>query len=254
MLFAKRATIDDEELAWQVETWRWLDGVLGQVDAEPRRDLITPDRTWMPDATVTGHDRALHYFELVRARCGMQEWPCDLVAQEPTFDPASSLPFYDGKSQGAAGTFGIEGNRIVITYAPSLVGQPIPLVATFVHELAHYLLLNARDEPPGGIEAMEPATDLATVHLGFGLFGANSAFNFAQFTDFDRQGWRTSRQGYLSEREWSFAIALFCEILAVAPETYKGFVKETIAAQIAKNRAYLKANPGIVRDLRQPRE
>jgi hypothetical protein len=36
-----------------------------------------------------------------------------------------------------------------------------------------------------------PATTASgqSAHLGFGLFGANTAFEFRQFIDFDRQGW-----------------------------------------------------------------
>lgn len=94
------------------------------------------------------------------------------------------------------------------------------------------------------------ATDLATVHFGFGLFSANSAFNSQQFTDVHRQDWNVARSGYLSEREWSFAIALFGELCDVPPQTCKGFVKEAIWSQIANNRTDLRANPAVLARLR----
>ena len=44
---------------------------------------------------------------------------------------------------------------------------------------------------------------------GFGIFAANTAFAFAQHGDGFSQGWRSQRNGYLSDRAWAFALALF---------------------------------------------
>jgi hypothetical protein len=43
------------------------------------------------------------------------------------------------------GTFqATEENEVIITYNPSLASQPIQLVATFAHELAHYLTATSK--------------------------------------------------------------------------------------------------------------
>ena len=123
----------------------------------------------------------------------------------------------------------------------------------FAHELSHYRLMNAHLPVPGGNELEELATDLSTVHLGFGLFGANAAFTFKQFTDFDRQGWSYQRSGYLSEPLWCFANALFFELTRTDVQSYVDFAKPSIAAGIKKNRAFLAANPLIVDGLRSER-
>ena len=47
---------------------------------------------------------------------------------------------------------------------------------------------------------MEPMNDLLTVFLGFGIFTANSAFHFKQYTTDRAQGWSAGRSGYLFER------------------------------------------------------
>jgi hypothetical protein len=76
------------------------------------------------------------------------------------------------------------------------------------HELGHVILLRpglvGRDEPD-----MEPLNDLLTVFHGFGVFNANSVFQFQQYTSYDRQGWSTRRLGYLSEQQFGYALARF---------------------------------------------
>lgn len=101
---------------------------------------------------------------------------------------------------------------VVITYNPASVARPLSLVATFAHELAHFPGFGATEPPPGGEEFEEPATDLLAVYLGFGVFLANSAFNFEQHSDFETHGWSWQRQGHLSEGEMVYALAIFCEL------------------------------------------
>lgn len=246
----KRPTIDTETVDWILECWQWLDEVLGPVDAGPPRQMIRPSRSLFPDTSLKGHQKAEHYFARVQALCGLGDWPVELKAQAPAPDLGQSVVFAAQQSRKALGTFRTKGNAAVITYDPGQLNDPIQLIATFAHELAHYVLLNARDDPPGGPELEELATDLATVHLGFGLFGANAAFSFKQSTDFDRQGWSSSRSGYLGEGGWCFACALFAEILEIEPETYRAYTKDSVAAQIRKDRLYLASKPEIVRNCR----
>ena len=82
----------------------------------------------------------------------------------------------------------------------------------------------------------ELATDLLTVYLGFGIFGANSAFNFSQHHDTMSQGWKYSRSGYLNERAWVFALALFLETRGQDSEGPKRFLKSHLFADLGKAR------------------
>jgi hypothetical protein len=60
------------------------------------------------------------------------------------------------------------------------------------------------------------------VFLGFGLFLANSRFNFSQHSDGQTMGWRWRQQGYLSEPEVLHMHAIFSTLLAIQPtETLK---------------------------------
>jgi hypothetical protein len=86
------------------------------------------------------------------------------------------------------------------------------------HELCHYLLATVKEEPPCGWEEHEPLTDLAAVHEGFGIFLANSAFGFSQWTNTQSQGWEFSSRGYLNEAELGFALGIFVVRRKLPPE------------------------------------
>jgi hypothetical protein len=124
----------------------------------------------------------------------------------------------------------------------------VRFIATMAHELAHYVLATLKSGVPGGRELAELATDLAVAYLGFGVFSANTAFEFSQHQDTFSQGWSSSRNGYLSERSWAFAIALFCA-LTDAPLPL-GHLKKS-AGDLTKAAArYLSKNDALLAPLR----
>jgi len=107
-------------------------------------------------------------------------------------------------------------------------------VAILIHELAHLRLhgwpeLDAMDKL-----GRERITDLTTVILGFGLFGAACSFNFKQFRGVATQGWRVSRLGYLDEREWAYALAVFCMKNTIDYKSIKNFCKDYFFSDVKK--------------------
>ena len=101
----------------------------------------------------------------MKADRGMADWEVDLIADD---NPLATMPALSiamvGPQKYALGTFGIAGNRIQITYATAQLQRPDRLIATFAHELAHYLLLATTAEPPPcDDDETEFLTDLAAV-------------------------------------------------------------------------------------------
>lgn len=130
----------------------------------------------------------------------------------------------------ALGTFGVAGNRIQISYVPELLERPDQLIATFAHELAHYLLATKHSEPPCADDEKEFLTDLTAVYLGFGVFLANARFNFEGLV----HGWRMARSGYLPEADLIFALALFIEAKGVDPDLALGCLKPHLTAMLRR--------------------
>jgi hypothetical protein len=112
------------------------------------------------------------------------------------------------------------------------------LVATLAHELGHIILLRPglvpRDDPD-----MEPMNDLLTVFLGFGIFSANSAFHFKQYTTDRAQGWSAGRSGYLSEELFGYALARFAFERREAKPAWRKYLSTSVSAYLKRSAAWL---------------
>lgn len=202
-LFRKGTLLDAELTDWQFGCFEWLLQYTGGLAAFRQRELILPTPRYFPHDGSQGHAFAEMMFERVKVYAGMADWPCLLQCQEDDPNPIVSAQAYvQGAPSSPAGTFrALKEGGALITYHPRQLRDPMSLVATFAHELAHYRTAGFPEPPPGGWEVWEPATDLAAVFLGFGLFLANSRFNFSHFSDGRTSGWRWQQQGYVSDVE-----------------------------------------------------
>jgi hypothetical protein len=204
--YRRKPVVDAETAAWHADNLAWLIRQFGGRDALAETKLVLPKPGFFTFENEQGHALALRIFEQVKAYCGMTDWDVDLV---PDDNPLAEMP---ALSEGmvapqthALGTFGVSGNRIQISYATAQLQQPDRLIATFAHELAHYLLATAAETPPCEEDEVEFLTDLTALYLGFGVFLANARIAFEGST----QGWRWQRAGYLPEADLIFALALF---------------------------------------------
>ena len=181
----------------------------------------------------------------------METWACVLEPYDRRETNAKVGEFWILEGGGSAnGTFRYdETGAVLISYARDLLDDPAHLVGTLAHELCHFRLSRIEEPSPGGDAAHELETDLAVAYMGFGVFGANRAFAFQQHGDTFSQGWRSQRNGYLSERTWAFALALFLA-LKEQPEAAKAWLKPGIASDVAKAIKYLDRNPEMLETLR----
>jgi hypothetical protein len=208
--FRRRPTIDQDTAAWHIENMQWLIREFGGADGLAESALVLPKPGFFTFEGEQGHALALRLFDQVKTYCGMSDWEVDLIPDDnplavtPTLAAVMVAP-----QKHAAGTFEVAGNRVQVTYATSLLSRPDRLIATFAHELAHYLLASATSPPPSDADEMEFLTDLAAVYLGFGVFLANTRFEFEAISDGPMQGWRWQNSGYLPEADLIYALALF---------------------------------------------
>jgi hypothetical protein len=225
-----RSALPEEPLVdWIFDVYEWLLDATGGLAALRRRPLVLPIDEFFPiEADLEGHALARSLYGMTRTHASLRDCACRLLPhdEEPLL---RSTAFGTVERRGAAGTFTSHGAKNgVISYAPSQLADPMGFVATMAHELGHYLMSKLPGEPPGGDEALEPATDICAVFMGFGVFMANSCFRFQQFQDGTTQGWSTSRLGYLDEKALAYALAVFLELRDL---------------DAAEARRHLKANP-----------
>lgn len=228
--FSPKPVLDEGTTAWLFDAYAWALDSFG-TDVFFNTELVLPNDNFFPDKLEEVDDVAESLFTRVREHAGMAEWPCRLIAQEEDINPVvAPAVLLQGAPSGPAGTFSVGGrhNEVQITYNPSQLARPEALIATFAHELAHYLGHSVGKAPPGGHDFEEYATDLLAVFMGFGIFLANSAFTFSQYTDVGTQGWSAQRQGYLSEEQLTYALAIFVALKDIDRESVETYLDQSL--------------------------
>jgi hypothetical protein len=236
-LFGPKLPVDEDELEFQLATLKWLQAEFGEVG----QALILPTPAFFPPSPRKGHGRIEDLFHHVKSAAQMLDWPCELRAgaqDRPVQIGAALLLRHEG-APAPCGTFQVQAadgtQKVVITYNPALADDPDALIATLAHELAHYLMSTARSDPPGGWELHELHTDLAAVYIGFGLFLANSARSFAQFSDGSVSGWSARTQGYLSEGALVTALAVVERLAGRDPADAAPWLKDYLRKDLARS-------------------
>jgi hypothetical protein len=231
------------------EQMQWVDGGLVRLaemlgsDRLLQASVMLPISEHFPD-TYDRSETALGGI-LFRVASAMRVDPSDveitLFAEDG--DIVSKLvPYYSKKTAGAAGLYYHDPeNRPRISVNENQLEDPTALVATLAHELGHILLLRPglvdRDEAD-----MEPLTDLLTVFLGLGVFTANSAFRFTQFSGIHTQGWSSRRQGYLPEEMFGYALARFAWERGEAKPKWADHLSTNVASYFKRSAAWIAAN------------
>ncbi len=242
--------LTEQDSEFQVATYKWLLKNFGGDNFYKESQLILPTRDYFPSKVESPEEAAVETFEAVKKHAGLERWPCKLVAQDEDIDPliAETIAVRN-VPRSALGTFEhVAEGEVVITYNPSLLSDPSQLVATFAHELSHYLTGTAAEPPPGGWENWEFATDIAATFLGFGIFMANSTFNFSQYTGTESQGWQSSRNGYLSEAEHIYSLAIFMLLKDISLPQATGSLKPSLRKLLSKAFKEIK-NSDIIKEL-----
>jgi|JI10StandDraft_1071094.scaffolds.fasta_scaffold45998_2 hypothetical protein len=132
--------------------------------------------------------------------------------------------------------FGLqEDNKYHIALEKRQVTDPVSIVATLAHEIAHIKLLGEKRIE----ENNEDLTDLIVIIFGLGIFNANTAFQTKK--DFDSWGW--SKSGYLSQMEWGYALALFAYIRGEENPEWANFLNTNIKSDFEKSIEFIHHNP-----------
>ena len=211
-LFGERTFLDPEVEQWHLDVWATLIERLNEGRSFADTPVALPTREFFPPTEATGHAKVEHVFACIKGIMQIPDWPCRLEAQPYRMTGRQVSQFvHIGGDEAPGGTFRIEPDGVaVITYDPDLLDDPMALVATLAHELAHYLLASDADLVED--ETHELMTDLTVAFVGLGVFGANTAFSFEQHGDAFSEGWQSRSSGYLSPRSWAFALAMFGEL------------------------------------------
>jgi hypothetical protein len=241
MIFGRKPKlpITGEQKDWVDRSFLRLANILG-VQRTLDAVVILPTPEYFPDR-YDGSETALqNLFGRVATAMHVNPTDIDVTLFSSGYETTRDLvPFYSGSHSGAGGLYFHDVTRRPhISVNEVQLKDPTSLVAVLAHEIGHVILLR-----PGlvqGEEAdMEPLNDLLMVFLGLGVFTANAAFQFQQFSDNQQQGWSTNRLGYLSEEFLGYALARFAFERGETKPVWAAYLSTNVATYFKRSLGWL---------------
>jgi hypothetical protein len=232
-----KCPIDPELKQWIETRMAWLAREFG-IEQLWDAEVILPTEQYFPDR-LDGSEHSLR--QLLDQVCKYMRVPSDrvtlrLYSEDRHVDLAPGFVIQSDKG-GSAGMYSADTKEI-ISIETSGNPDPMSLVATMAHELAHVHLLG--DERLSAEEEdHEHVTDLTTVFFGMGIFNANTTVQSEQWSSGGWSGWQTSTQGYLDEPSFAYAHALFAWLRSEHRPEWDRHLTPTIRSLFRKGLKYL---------------
>jgi hypothetical protein len=209
--------VEPDQRAWLDSRIRWLISEFGLAKAKTVQAILpTPEFFPEPYDATPASGRVL--FDRVSRYMGINPRGLKLrffIRRRPM-----ALDDFI-QDQGAAGLYEQESSVTRIQIDEASLADPLVLVATASHELAHVLLLGqgrlTGDEPDH-----EEITDLLTIYLGFGVFTANSRVRDRSTHTGTSEQWSISRLGYLGQGQVGYALALWARLREEESPSWSG--------------------------------
>jgi tetratricopeptide (TPR) repeat protein len=149
-----------------------------------------------------------------------------------------------GRHFGSAGIYDEREDGTIVWLEKSNVNDPMSVVATFAHELCHYLLLGGkrlgRNEPDH-----EPLTDLAVIFFGFGIFVANASFRSSSYSSGSWHYTSMKRQGYLPPPVLGYGLALYALLREEMKPAWARYVRPDVREPMRKALAYMHSSGAV---------
>jgi hypothetical protein len=235
-LIHPRCPVASREQAWIEKMLLWCVERFGEAPLSGR--VVEPTAEFLPPGYRGTEQDVLLVVELVRAHLGIDPARFTVRAvgdPDIASRPGSLLAVHAIRSTVAAGHYQQSGGKGHIRIDLAQARDPRRLAAVAAHELCHELLLG-----DGGIDGAdgadhEPLTDLLTVYLGLGIFGANAAFEFES----SAIGWRARTLGYLTEPMFGYALACYAWMRGEPEPAWARYLDNNPRGYLRKGSKYL---------------
>ena len=244
--FRKKPTpcpVDEKTRLWMDKAFKWLWHTFGE-DLIRSKHTMLPDDNHFPIVFDGGREAASHALIIVATQMDVN--PDDII-----------LDYYAELNRNI-GTGGLGGGELFIKYekdTPPSSGlyhgkkddgkyhisleeknllDPIGLVSTLAHEIAHIKLLGENRLKTNN----ESLTDLTTIVYGMGVINANAAFR----SNSGFKEWSYQKLGYLSQIEWGYALAVYATMLNQPSPPWVNQLTETVKGNFKRGVEYILTN------------
>lgn len=239
--------VSEQNRLWLEDAFTLLLDFFGQ-DSTGQRKVLIPHYADFPVAYNGTEESAYETMKIVATQMEVPFESIELafyddgVQSLSTGSPFGSSIFLKSEDtdKGSAGLYWGQTayGRYEIWLNYNKLAEPENLVATLAHEIAHIKLLG-EDRMDDNDEHL---TDLTTVIFGLGIFNANAAFQ--TFTKTNSYGWQS--QGYLSQTQWGYALALFAHIRNETSPAWIRHLTPNVKADFLQGQRFIGANPTLV--------
>jgi hypothetical protein len=194
--------VTSENKAWIDRRMAWLSTEFGSQQMR-RAPVVLPTAEFFPEPYSGNEADVRRILERVCGWMGIAPESVELALyqdDQPTREA--------GLQPSTSGLYQDEGGVYRIWIEVKNLADPVALVATCAHELAHVLLLGhgriSRDA-----DDHEQLADLLPVCCGLGVFSANAVIREHNWHVGEWSGWSVRRSGYLTMPMYGYALALF---------------------------------------------
>jgi hypothetical protein len=233
--------VEPADKEWVERRFAWLCGEFG----DPRgRPVILPTPEFFPDALTGGPEDVPALLARVAGYMGLApDFFHVYVYSEAEYRNALAVD-ERGMVHDTAGCYqsdsgeGGARRRPSIGVEESRLSNPPLLVATLAHEVGHELLLG-QGRVSVHEEDHEPLTDLLTVYWGLGILTANATLHEANWTVGYASGWQVGRHGYLSQRQFGYALGVYAHARGEASPAWARHVRPDVLAPLQQGLRHL---------------
>lgn len=243
---AAKCSVNEEDQIWIEETFVWLAEEIGE-EIVLTYPVILPTEEYFPDVFL-GREEDVP--QMVARVCEYMEVEPDLVKlrfyEELRKLPCQTVAPYSNEQGGTAGYFATGRRKFEIGIEKSQLNNPTILIGTIAHELGHVILIGENRVSPDDDPDHEYLTDLLTVFYGLGIFTANSAMVFQQWTNTFSQGWQTQSTGYLTEEMYGYALAVYAWLRDERKPAWTQYLTTNVKSYLRSSLKFIEKNPELI--------
>lgn len=232
--------ITEDDRRWAENKILWLIKQFGE-ERIAEAATILPTAEYFPERCEETEEYGRTVFKRVCDYMGVKADPIELIFYSDARKPSKCGGVPGGKPSKhdfTSGLYSAEDGHYRIGIETGNLSDPVSLIATMAHELAHYLLLADKKLSPED-EDHEPITDILTIISGLGVFTANSAFKFEQWDGGMMHGWSAKKLGYLPEQMLGYILACYAFLRNERKPRWKNKVEYNVRVYMNKSLNYI---------------
>ena len=235
-IFKTKPLVDENSADFIFSTVAWVLQNFDYDEFFTRTRLVAPSNEFFPGRISSVDEKAENIFQHTLRHAGLRHWPFELktmIDRETNSEcqiqpvPQEALASihrnsYPNATMGdeATDAYGkqvpviITPQALFVFYNPQQTLKPEDLSASYAHVIAQHLIIQSKQQPPGGSQFFAEASEVLASMMGFGVLLANSAYTFRGGCGSCYNA-MANRQPALTELDSVFVLALFCRLKGI---------------------------------------